>query len=126
MSKSNLAFVFPGQGSQKIGMLAELAADNPTVGSKSTSALQQHRLVLQLTGGKTSSQVYMLSFHTIDPTYQVHVAVPDHRMPLFESKELFHKWHPLMNGLQSNPTIRMLVRVKPDGSGPLGDMCGCC
>ena len=31
MSKSNLAFVFPGQGSQKIGMLAELAEDNPTV-----------------------------------------------------------------------------------------------
>lgn len=31
MAKSNLAFVFPGQGSQKIGMLAELASLNPTV-----------------------------------------------------------------------------------------------
>ena len=33
MEKSNLAFVFPGQGSQKIGMLSELAAANPIVES---------------------------------------------------------------------------------------------
>ncbi|WP_299974515.1 ACP S-malonyltransferase [uncultured Pseudoteredinibacter sp.] len=31
MVQSNLAFVFPGQGSQKIGMLAELAAEYPVV-----------------------------------------------------------------------------------------------
>jgi [acyl-carrier-protein] S-malonyltransferase len=33
MSQKNLAFVFPGQGSQKIGMLAELAAEYPQVES---------------------------------------------------------------------------------------------
>jgi len=31
MTQKNIAFVFPGQGSQKIGMLAELAAEYPVV-----------------------------------------------------------------------------------------------
>jgi len=31
MTQQNLAFVFPGQGSQKIGMLADLAANHPIV-----------------------------------------------------------------------------------------------
>lgn len=40
MEKSNLAFVFPGQGSQKIGMLSELAAANPIVESTFAEASQ--------------------------------------------------------------------------------------
>lgn len=31
MTQQNLAFVFPGQGSQKIGMLADLAVQYPIV-----------------------------------------------------------------------------------------------
>jgi len=89
-------------------------------------ALASHRMVLQLVGGKNCSQVYMLSFHTIDPTYQVHVAVPDHRIPIYQSRETFHRYHPLMSSLQEKARVRVLVRAKPDGRGPLGDMCGCC
>ncbi|CAM9131277.1 unnamed protein product [Phaeothamnion confervicola] len=88
--------------------------------------LHQHRLAIQLVGGKGASQVYQLSFHSIDPTYQVHVPVPDHRMPVFTTREVFHQYHPLMAGLKLRPRLRFLIRVKPDGSGPLGDMCGCC
>lgn len=40
MTQQNLAFVFPGQGSQKIGMLAELAAEHPIVGSTFSEASQ--------------------------------------------------------------------------------------
>ena len=108
------------------GGAAAAAAAPGTAMDVGTTELAQHRMVLQLVGGKTSSQIYMLSFHTIDPTYQVHVAVPDHRIPVYESRETFHRWHPLMTGLQEKSRVRMLVRVKPDGSGPLTEMCGCC
>ena len=92
------------------------------------ASTHKHRLVFQLVGGKTASQVYMLSFHTVHPDYQVHVKVGDHRMPKFASRETFHCWHPLFASLEhsASPRVRMLIRVKPDGSGPLGDMCGCC
>lgn len=104
---------------------AAAPASAPAPESKQESTLQQHKIVLQLVG-KGTSQVYHLSFHTINPNYQVHVKVPDHRIPIFESQELVHKWHAMIVGLKETPAIRMLVRIKPDGSGPLGDMCGCC
>jgi len=105
---------------------AAAAAANAAPTPPPTAELVQHRMVLQLVGGKTSSQIYMLSFHTIDPSFQVHVTVADHRMPVYESRETFHRYHPLMAALQRHGRVRMLVRVKPDGSAPLGDMCGCC
>ena len=61
----------------------------------------------------------------VDPVGSL-LAVPDHLMPLYSSRETFHRWHPLMSGLEAKCRVRMLVRVKPDGSGPLTDMCGCC
>ena len=90
------------------------------------AALQQHRLVMQIVGGKSASQVYSLSFHSIDPCFQAHVPVPDHRNPVVESTEIFNKFHPLFSTLRSTNRLRMLCRVMPDGSGLLGDMCGCC
>ena len=112
----------PNESAATVNGGGEDAAATPPLAAE----VGRHRMVLQLVGGKSASQVYMLSFHTIDPTFQVHVAVQAHRMPLYESRETFHRYHPLMAALESTGRIRMLVRVKPDGSGPLGDMCGCC
>jgi len=115
-----------GMASDTAAPAAPPAATAAEAAPPSSPTLQQHRLNIRLAGGNAASQVYTLSFHTVNPTYQVHIAVPDHRTPVFESKETFHRWHPLVIGLQRDPKIRMLIRVKPDGSGPLGDMCGCC
>ena len=117
--------LWPAEDPAAVVPAAEAAA--PESGALAPARmLQQHRMVVQVVGGITSSQVYQISLHTIEPTYQVHVAVPDHRMPRVESRETFHKWHPLFAGLRAKPRVRVLVRVKADGTGPLGDMCGCC
>ncbi|CAM9226310.1 unnamed protein product [Ectocarpus sp. 6 AP-2014] len=105
---------------------AAAAAENPAASSSSGSALPLHRLMIQTVGGRSCSQVYGLSFHSISPSFQVHVQVPDHRVPYFQTDQLFHKWHPLMESLRAEPRLRFLVRMKPDGSGPLDNMCGCC
>jgi len=98
---------------------------NPEENPEQTG-MSLHRLSLQLVGGKTSYRVYQIFFHTIDPTYQVHVNVPDHRVPIFPTKEVFHQWHPLMDGLKRRPRIRFLLRLKSLEKGPLDAMCGCC
>ncbi|EQC40261.1 hypothetical protein SDRG_02165 [Saprolegnia diclina VS20] len=85
-----------------------------------------HRLEIQIVGGKTSSQIYQVSFHSIHPNFQVHVAIPDHRMPRVATKEVFYPGHPFLHALKTERSLRFVVRVKPDGSGPLGEMCGCC
>ncbi|CAN0084845.1 unnamed protein product, partial [Laminaria digitata] len=95
-------------------------------GEGTGSVLPLHRLMIQTVGGRSCSQVYGLSFHSISPDFQVHVQVPDHRVPYFQTDQLFHKWHPLMEHLRKQPRLRFLVRMKPDGSGPLDNMCGCC
>jgi hypothetical protein len=95
-------------------------------GGPFAGGVSQHRLSLQLVGGKSSNHMYAIFFHTIDPAYQVHISVPDHRMPIFATKEVFHQWHPLMNGLKVRPRLRFLLRAKPSELGPLEAMCGCC
>mmetsp|Transcript_26919 Transcript_26919/g.60563 ORF Transcript_26919/g.60563 Transcript_26919/m.60563 type:complete len:792 (-) Transcript_26919:179-2554(-) len=94
--------------------------------NESQPGLTNHRLSLQLVGGKSSNYIYQIFFHTIDPTYQVHINVPDHRVPIFPTKEVFHQWHPLMAGLRKRPRLRFLLRCKSMDSGPLDAMCGCC
>lgn len=88
--------------------------------------MKNHRMSLSLVGGKSSTKIYQIFFHTIDPTYQVHINVPDHRQPIFPTNEVFHQWHPLMAGLKKRPRLRFLLRLKPMDSGPLDAMCGCC
>jgi hypothetical protein len=90
------------------------------------TGMQMHRLSLQLVGGKSSARTYQIFFHTIDPKYQVHINVPDHRVPIFPTKEVFHQWHPLMAGLRARPRLRFLIRLKGLEKGPLDAMCGCC
>merc|ERR1719277_2342561 len=90
------------------------------------SGMNMHRLSLQLVGGKSSYRIYQIFFHTINPTYQVHINVPDHRVPIFPTKEIFHRWHPLMNRLKQRPRLRFLLRLKPMDKGPLDGLCGCC
>ncbi|CAE8620354.1 unnamed protein product [Polarella glacialis] len=99
---------------------------NPESGAEEGAMKNMHRLSLQLVGGKSSFKVYQIFFHTIDPTYQVHINVPDHRQPIFPTKEVFHQWHPVMAGLKRRPRLRFLLRLKPMDSGPLDAMCGCC
>jgi len=94
--------------------------------SEDTPNMNLHRASIQLVGGKSSSHVYAIFFHTIDPTYQVHIPIADHRQPIFPTKEVFHQWHPLMAGLKRRPRLRFLIRLKPSESGPLDAMCGCC
>ncbi|CAN0288467.1 unnamed protein product [Ascophyllum nodosum] len=95
-------------------------------GAGTDPAIPMHRLMIQTVGGRSCSQVYGLSFHSLSLSFQVHVPVPDHRVPYFLTDQLFHKWHPLMEQLRTQPRLRFLVRIKPDGSGPLDNMCGCC
>jgi len=95
--------------------------------SKEDGAMKNlHRMSLQLVGGKSSTKIYQIFFHTVDPTYQVHINVPDHRQPIFPTNEVFHQWHPLMAALRQRPRLRFLIRLKPMDSGPLDAMCGCC
>jgi len=94
------------------------------------SDLEAVRVSLQLVGGKSTTGVYQLSFHSVHPGFQVHIPVDDHRRPLFETEVLFHRHHAVWTHLlsQPEPFLRCLVRIKPVNSadGPLQNMCGCC
>ncbi len=100
-------------------------------GSGSTSvvdpfAVDQYCVSIQTIGGRSCSQVYMASFHSVDPSFQIHVTIPDHRMPIVASTQLVHWYHPLFTRMKESSRLRFLVRIKPDGTGPLDNLCGCC
>ena len=56
--------------------------------------------------------------------------VPDHRVPisiygLYASRKTFHQWPAHSSRrYETHRGCVSLVRVEPDGSGPLPDMCG--
>ncbi len=89
-------------------------------------AIEQYCVSIQTIGGRSCSQVYMASFHSVDPSFQIHVSIPDHRMPIVASTQLVHWYHPIFTRMKESSRLRFLVRVKPDGSGPLDNLCGCC
>jgi len=98
----------------------------PEENSKELTGMSTHRMMLAISGGKVSSCPYQIFCHTVDPTYQVHIKIEDHRTPMVETQEVFHQWHPLMAGLKQRPRLRFLLRLKALDSGPLDAMCGCC
>lgn len=101
-------------------------APPPPEGGGEEETLERFEMKLQMNPNKSASQIYQLSVHTMMPDFQVHIAVSDHTVAFHAPNEDFHRWHPLMACVQNQPGMRILVRMKPDGSGPLGDMCGCC
>ena len=89
--------------------------------------IEQHRVGVTCSGGRACVLKYHMSIHSIHPDYQLHLPLQiESRSGTAESDAVFHKWHPLMAQVRAVPRLQLLVRVKPDGSGPLERMCGCC
>uniref|UniRef100_A0A0G4FCK2 CobW C-terminal domain-containing protein n=1 Tax=Chromera velia CCMP2878 TaxID=1169474 RepID=A0A0G4FCK2_9ALVE len=84
------------------------------------------RVRVQTIGGRSASQVYICALHSVCASFQLHIAVPDHRIPIFDAGVNLFKGHPLLSEMERMSRLRFLLRVKPDGSGPLEQMCGCC
>jgi hypothetical protein len=121
---ANITVKDPDGDSEMDDVLRFRVALLPEMSEDGNSSL--HRMSLQLVGGKTSSHIYQICFDIIDPAYSLRINVPDHRMPFFQTKEVFHQSHPLMAGLQQRSHLRFLARLQTMETVPLGAQCSCC
>lgn len=84
-----------------------------------------HRMAAQIVVDEPLRHVYAITMEcAFDQS--VRLEMTDHRVVACEALVTMDASHPILRALQAQGCLRMLVRVKPDGSGPLDRMCGCC
>lgn len=95
------------------------------------AGMEAHRLELHL-GGRITKAVYQLAMQTVQPNVQFHLPAATFIRSVVETDTVFPKTHALWAAMHAQPSLRCLVRLKPeivDGKTggnpcPLTNLCG--
>jgi len=94
------------------------------------AGMESHRLELHL-GGRVTKGVYQLAVQTVQPNVQFHLPAATFIRGVVETETFFPKTHALWPAMHAKPSLRCLVRLKPEivdgktggNSDPLVNLC---